>query len=147
VVTTERTFDLFADFHQFIVCDRDADWSSVADRWTEGSVEAMFVQSDDYIAVGTARNMPVPVTIRILDQEPQRPENECDRVVRGRLNLPSGQVVVTGVTDNGATGGSLPVKPGPYDVRVLYAGLQTISADGLSGADKYTVVLWPSKRD
>jgi hypothetical protein len=37
----------------------------------------------------------------------------------------------------------LTLSPGSYRVRALFAGLDTVSADGLDGGDRYLVVLWP----
>jgi hypothetical protein len=142
-MTRTRSFDLMADFHQFVVHDSNGDWSDLPDRWTEETVEAMFVQGEDYIAVGTARDMKVPVTIRVHPAEPPIERADHDRVAAGKLSVPSGVVVVTGITDNELTGGRLVVDPGLYRVRVQYSGLGSISADGLSGDDRYVVELWP----
>jgi hypothetical protein len=49
-MTRTRSFDLMADFHQFVVHDSNGDWSGLPDRWTEETVEAMFVQGEGYIA-------------------------------------------------------------------------------------------------
>jgi hypothetical protein len=58
----EREFEVFADFHQFLIRDPSADWGDL--RWSPQAVDEMFVQGDGYVAVGTARNMAVPVTVR-----------------------------------------------------------------------------------
>jgi len=141
----ERDFDVFADFHQFLVRDRDANWDDLPDRWTEDALNAMFVQGGGYIAVATARDMPVPVSIRVLSEEPPPNSVAWDLVVSGRLPLPSGVMVISGDTDNGASGGTVKVDPGVYDLRIMYADLESVSADGLFGGDRYVIEFWPSR--
>ena len=139
----ERNFDVFADFHQFLVRDAAANWDHLADQWSAEAVDDMYVQGEGYIAVGTARNMPVPVTVRIVDLL-REPEGTWDRSRNGTLRIMSGELVVEGVTDNGASGGRLRVPVGDYAVRVLYGGLETLSQDGVEGDDRYVVELAPS---
>ena len=118
----------------------------LADRWTQETVEAMFVQGDGYVAVGTARNTTVPVTISVEDSKPATPPDGADRTAAGRLSVPAGELVVTGVTDNGASGGRIAIPPGDYEVTVFFRGLDSVSEDGLSGDDRYEVVLWPARQ-
>lgn len=139
----EHRFDLLADFHQFLLLDASGAFEDLHLRWSEEAVQEMFVQGDDYVAVGTARNMPVPVVVRVRDEAPDGVPLDVDRVREGRLPLPSGELIVTGVTDNELSGGRITVAPGDYDVRVLYRGLDTLSEDGLEGEDSYEVDLWP----
>lgn len=115
----------------------------MADRWTPDAVEAMFIQGDGYVAIGTARDMKVPVTVRLASAEPRVDPNEWDRVVEGTLIVRSRELMITGVTDNGMSGGKIAIAPGDYHLRALYAGLKTVSPDGLSGNDRYVIELWP----
>jgi len=140
----ERRFHLFADFHQFLLHDAGVDWRDLSDRWTDDSIAAMFVQGDGYVAVRTARDMVVPVTIKTFPTEPALVEEGWDKLVRGALNVPTGELVVTGVTDNELSGGRIKLNPGRYELRALWAGLSEISAHGLSGNDRYEIQLWPA---
>jgi len=99
----------------------------------------MFIQGDGYVAIGTARDMKVPVTVRLASAEPRVDPNEWDRVVEGTLIVRSRELMITGVTDNG----KIAIAPGDYHLRALYAGLKTVSPDGLSGNDRYVIELWP----
>jgi hypothetical protein len=139
----DRTFEVFADYFQFLVQDSGSDWEDLADRWTPEAVQAMFIQGDGYVAIGTARNMNVPVTVRIRAEEPSLDPEEWDRVVQGALVLRSGELQITGVSDNGMSGGKIPIERGEYHLRALYAGLNSLSANGLSGNDRYVIELWP----
>lgn len=140
----ERTFDVFADYFQFLVKDSDADWGDLADRWTPDAVQAMFIQGDGYVAIGTARNMTVPVRVRIAQEAPSLDLHEWERVQEGTLTVSDGELQITGITDNGMSGGLIPIAPGVYHLRALYAGLNTVSGDGLSGSDRYEIELWPA---
>lgn len=138
----ERTFNILADFHQILLRDVGADWVSLADLWTSKTIREGLVQGPGFLALATARDTLVPLTIRVELGQPSLTEG-FDRVAIGRLSLPNGELVVTGITDGGASGGSLRVRPGDYAVRVLFGSLDTLSADGLSGGDHYVVELWP----
>lgn len=68
-----HTFEVFTDFHQFLVADPAVDWSSLSDLWTDTTIDRMFVQGNGYIAVGTARDMTAPITLAIADGQPDEP--------------------------------------------------------------------------
>ncbi|MFE8887884.1 hypothetical protein ACFYLX_18750 [Pseudarthrobacter enclensis] len=61
----DAEFNLFTDYHQFTVSDPTADFSDLWEKWTDATIESMFVQGDRYIAVGTARDFHAPVLIRL----------------------------------------------------------------------------------
>lgn len=103
----------------------------------------MFVQGDGYVAIGTARNTIVPVEIRVEAAEPPLETARWDRIELGHLTVRSHDIVVTGVTDNGLSGGVVSLEPGEYHVRALYSGLNSVEADGLDGRDLYVAELWP----
>jgi len=103
----------------------------------------MFIQGQGYVAIGTARNLNVPVTVRITPEEPHLDLQQWDRVIQSGLVANSDELRITGVTDNGMSGGTIPIEPGGYHVRILFAGLNTVSENGLSGDDRYVIELWP----
>jgi hypothetical protein len=59
------------------------------------------------------------------------------------IDVASGRIVVAGCTDYFADAARLQVAPGIYRLRAQYGGLNTVSEDGLSGGDHYSVLLWP----
>lgn len=144
---SERSFNIFADYFQFLVRDARADWEDLADQWTPEAVRNMFVQGDGYIGVGTVRNMHVPLIVRTSEVEPPADQRDWDRIVHGSLSVPSGEIDITGVTDNGLSGGQMRLTAGHYHVRALYGDLESISEDGLSGADRYVIELWPASAE
>ncbi|MEV7636920.1 competence protein ComJ [Pseudarthrobacter enclensis] len=135
----DAEFNLFTDYHQFTVSDPTADFSNLWEKWTDATIESMFVQGDRYIAVGTARDFNAPVLVR-LDSE-RSFTGTVDRVMTGTLEVPSGVIEVSGPTDNGMTGGKIEVPPGSYRVEVRYFNLGSISDDGIEGDDRYMVTL------
>lgn len=135
----DAEFNLSTDYHQFTVSDSTADFSDLWAKWTDETIESMFVQGDRYIAVGTARDFNAPVLLR-LDSE-RSFTGSVDRVMTGILEVPSGVVEVSGPTDNGMSGGKVEVPPGTYRVEVQYFNLESIDNDGIEGDDRYMVTL------
>ncbi|MBC7796566.1 MAG: hypothetical protein H7Z37_06820, partial [Pyrinomonadaceae bacterium] len=64
------SFELFADYFQFYLQDENADFDSSAVIWTDQTVEDLLAVTSGMIYVGTVRNMTVPITIEIDDDEP-----------------------------------------------------------------------------
>lgn len=56
----EVEFNVFTDFNQFVISDSVADWGDLYERWTDETIQSMFVQGDGYIAVGTMRAFDAP---------------------------------------------------------------------------------------
>ena len=110
-----------------------------AAKWTDETIDAMFVRGDRYIAVGTMRNMDAPVLIRL--DSGRSFTGSVDKVATGILEVPSGVVEVSGSTDNGMSGGKVEVPPGTYRVDVQYFNLGSIAEDGLEGDDRYMITL------
>ena len=136
----EAEFNIFTDFNQFIVFDSTADFGDLYEKWTDETVESMFVQGDGYIAIGTMRNLHAPVLIRFESDRPV-PAGSIDKTAHGVLDVPSGILEVSGSTDNGLSGGTLHVPSGTYLVSVDYLNLGSIDPDGITGNDRYVITL------
>lgn len=138
-----KSYDLilFADYFQFYLQDEAAE-GNLGDAWDKFATERMFAVTDGTVGIGTARNMEVPVTLELLDEEPLHSFAAFDHVVEGSLALPSGTLVVAGCTDYLPDACRFSLTPGAYRVRLSSAGLGTLSADGLEGEDRYLVQLW-----
>lgn len=135
----EVEFNIFTDFNQFIVFDSRADWGDLYEKWTDETIRAMFVQGDGYIAVGTMRRFEAPVVVRLADSI--QPAENADKTQQGMLSIPSGVLEVAGITDGGASGGTLNVPPGDYRVNIDYLNLDSMDAEQISGEDRYVVTL------
>ena len=68
------------------------------------------------IGVGTVRNMNVPVTVEIRDQEPDVDVQAWDYVVEATLDVASGRIVVAGCSDYFPDAMRITVPPGSYRV-------------------------------
>lgn len=133
---------LFADYFQFYICDQERA-TDTGTIWDPSTTDRMLAAGPDLVAVGTARNMTVPVTLEILQKEPPSDLSAWDQVIDCPLIVTSGTIVALGCTDSMADSQRFAVPPGDYAVRVSYANLDDQSDDGLEGNDHYRVQLWP----
>lgn len=142
--TTETlTLSVFADYFQFYLLDESVDEDFGA-LWDDAAVERLLAVGRSSIGVGTARNMAVPVAVSVCDAAPEFDPGAWDMVNECSLALRSGRLVILGGTDYLPDAPRLPVAPGDYRVRISYAGLDTLSEDGLDGDDFYRIDLWPA---
>lgn len=136
-----REFELFADYFQFYVCDQRFQ-TDTATIWNDEMSALMLATGPDLIAVGTARNMDVPVSLEILDAEPVPQLDAWDQVIDCGLAIPSGALILFGCTENPGDAPIIRLEPGSYCARISYAGLGLLSEDGLDGEDNYRVQVW-----
>jgi len=94
------------------------------------------------IGVGTARNMTVPVTVRICGARPDVSAEGFDRVNECAIEVETGRLVIAGCTDYFPDAARIEVVPGAYHVLIGYKGLDTLSKNGLDGDDSYRIFLW-----
>lgn len=135
------TFEIFADYHQFYLMDdeREPDYPSDV---TELDCRNMAKVKPYIVAVYTARDMTLPVTIHVSDTDPGIDLSEWDHVVECSVDVPSGRLVVVGCTEHLPNARRLQLQPGTYQVRVCYRRLDTASDSGLDGDDCYEIDLW-----
>jgi len=137
-----HTFSLFADYYQFYLQDEPAR-GDLSDAWNDDeAVSRMLAVAPGVVGIGTARNTFVPVSINVLDEEPTAEFTSWEQVAECTLLVQSGRVVVAGCTEYFPDAPRINVAPGTYRVRACYAGLGTVSKDGLEGNDSYHVYLW-----
>jgi hypothetical protein len=139
---THHPIKVFADYNQFYVWD--AGMSPLApEDYTDTDVTRMVKVSPHVLVVQPVRNSTVPVEIEVHASDPGLRAEDWDHVVECALEVSTGRLQV-----HECTGGpvlDLEIAPGPYQARVLFAGLGTISEDGLDGEDRYRVDLWPGE--
>jgi len=136
-------YRLFADYFQFYLQDESGE-GNLSDAWTEQAVDRLLAVAPGTVGVGTVRNMEVSVTLEILGSEPDLHPAQWDHIVECPLVVSSPKIVIAGCTDYFPDAQRIPVEPGTYRVRVCYAGLDTLSEDGLDGDDRYQLQLWPA---
>jgi hypothetical protein len=134
-------FELFADYFQFYLQDESAD-GDLEDSWTDDAVARLLAVAPGAIAVGTVRNMDVPVAVEVLLEAPMSDLDSWDHVTECSLDVPSGRIVIAGCTDYRPDAARIDVGPGTYRARISYGSLSSLSEDGLDGDDHYRVQLW-----
>ncbi|WP_308368686.1 hypothetical protein [Streptomyces sp. ISL-36] len=77
----------------------DGSEGDVSDVWTEQAVLDGLGVTEDALAIGTAVNVTVAVSVHVLEERPDDDSDDFDHVVEASLNLTSGRLVVLGCTD------------------------------------------------
>ncbi|MBR2649851.1 MAG: hypothetical protein IKD55_13475 [Sediminibacterium sp.] len=143
VATNEIKFELFADHFQFYIQDEKVN-GDLSDSWTKKANDILLATTDGAFGVGTARNMNVPVTIKIFETEPEflNDVNSIDQINECDIEVSSGKIVIAGCTDYFPDAKRIELKNGIYRTRIYYANLDKLSEDGLDGDDFYEIHLW-----
>ncbi|WP_425072643.1 hypothetical protein [Sagittula sp. S175] len=139
---TVRDLSIFADYHQFYIYDAQMQGTRPED-WTTDDMLRKVICGGDHLVVFTARNMDVPVRVEVLPEAPPLELFGWDHMVDGALRTVSGVLLILGCTDLEEGAERVVLAPGTYRLRVSMAGLDSLSADGLEGDDKYRVQIWP----
>ncbi|MGU3496853.1 hypothetical protein ACLBXM_22645 [Xanthobacteraceae bacterium A53D] len=137
--------ELMADYHQIYLADAAAP-PALAQQWTEETVRRRMLADARMVTFSTARNMTVPVCVELHTAEPKVDVASSDHAVQGSLTT-SGMLVIAGLTDYLPDAKRISVPAGRLCALALSTGLGTLSANGLEGADRYTVHLWPCEQD
>jgi hypothetical protein len=132
---------LFADYYQFYIQDENVD-GNLAAAWTDNAVERLLAIAPGTVGIGTVRDVDVPVIIVVLEQEPVFDPGKFDHVVECSIAIESGSLVVAGCTDYFPDAVRIKIPSGAYRVRVGFEDLDSLSADGLEGTDRYHLQLW-----
>ena len=140
-----RTFQyqIFADYHQFYLQDDDESYGDLSEAWTQEATDRLLAFAPHVIGVGTVRNVIVPVFVVIHDSRPEIDANKWDHIVTASLRIDTGRIVIAGCTDYYPDAARMEVKVGVYEAIVCFAGLTSLSPDGLEGDDSYHVHLFP----
>ena len=137
-----HTFTLFADYFQIYLQDEGAPGID-GDSWSRDATERMLAVAPRALAVGTVRNVCVPVSVEILASEPPDDLKEWDHVTECSLTTTSGKLVVAGCTDYLPDAARIEIAPGTYRARISGGGFNSVVKRWEGGADKYRVRLWP----
>jgi hypothetical protein len=148
IEVNEIKLELFADYFQFYILDEKVELD-LGDNWTNEAVNKLLVSTNGVIAIGTVRNMTVPVTVKTFDSEPlflSDSENLIGKINECDLEITSGKIVIMGCTDYFPDAKRMELENGIYRARIYYGNLDKISEDGLDGDDFYEVHLWKTNR-
>lgn len=133
---------LFADYHQVYL--RDESHSELPNDYSPEAIARRLMVGSYGLILHTARNMDVPIRVEWHSQAPTLDLNSFQHVVEAAFGCPTGRLVLAGLTDYEPTAQRLNVPAGVLGVRACLTGLDTLSADGLEGSDRYLLQLWPS---
>ncbi len=140
-------FNIFADYFQIYVEDENAH-IDLSRSWTEETVESLMAFDPDSrrgFAMGTVRNMFVPVRLDILAAPPADSDFSLwDQVNECSLEVFSGKLVLMGCSDYYPDAARVSIEPGVYRARIGYGNLDSLSENRLDGDDHYWIALWPA---
>jgi hypothetical protein len=136
-----ESFTVFADYHQFYLWDKQVG-PDAAEDYSEMDIENRIKVAPNVFVVQPERNVEVPVTVEIHDEEPAFDPTQWDHIAEASLHLPSGQLEVHECT--GGPVANFQVNPGWYRVRSFHGGFATIDPRTYEGSDHYLVVFWPA---
>uniref|UniRef100_A0AAU2JYH7 Uncharacterized protein n=1 Tax=Streptomyces sp. NBC_00049 TaxID=2903617 RepID=A0AAU2JYH7_9ACTN len=91
--------ELFADYFQIHVLDEESE-GDFSDAWTEQTVLDGLGITEDALAIGTAVNYTVALSVHVLAGRPDDDSDDFDHVVEASLHTPSGRLIVMGCTDH-----------------------------------------------
>ena len=134
-----------ADYFQFYLADASSAASLPTD-WGEDDLKARLLVGREALIAFTARNMEVPLTIVLHEEQPEIDLEDADHVVIGGFYT-SGKIVIAGLIEYLPEAHRISVPAGNISAMVVSNGLGTLSEDGIEGGDHYTVHLWPRKAD
>jgi hypothetical protein len=133
--------EIVAEYFQFYLWDSDT--RQAPETWSEIDVQNRAKAAEGVVVICPIRNMTIPAEISIWDVEPHCLLAQWQHVVEVPLQLQKDILEI-----HECTGGALAhftIPAGDYTVRALFSGLDTLSENGLEGADFYEVQIWPQK--
>lgn len=131
----------FADTWQFHLRD-DSATVAFPEPWPESAMADRVLIGVSAVAVRAAKNWFVPVTIEVLDGEPEIEAEAWDHIVLTELALPSGRLVLGSGQTPGKDQPAISVLPGTYRLLVLSGNLDRTAPEAV-GDDYYKALLWP----
>ncbi|PKM17294.1 MAG: hypothetical protein CVV11_20610 [Gammaproteobacteria bacterium HGW-Gammaproteobacteria-15] len=136
-------FELFADYFQVYLMDAEAvdDTSNI---WTKEALNIKLGIMPNTLAIGTFRNVDVPLEVEVYEVEPEINLEEWDHAALGYFAIKSGHCTVFGCTDYLPDAAKIEIAPGKYSVLSLAKGLGSIIEEWEDADDLYKVILWPS---
>lgn len=133
---------MFADYFQVHVMDVRSG-GDLSDAWDAEATERRLAVGLGIVGIGTARNVDVPVLVRVSATPPAPDEADWDWMVDAHLDCTSGQVAVLGCTDYLPAALRVSLPPGRYRLRASGRGSDTAAEQWIDARDEYRVELWP----
>lgn len=140
---------VFADNFQFHLQDKRSE-CDYPESWNEEIMNGLFVAGSNVIGIGTVRDLDVEVTLQIMptpmdekDKDKLPELEDWDHAVQCTLDVPSGELLIAGPTEDIEQAAKLTVEPGRYGVRIFWGNLENVDEIGFEGDDVYKIVMWP----
>ncbi|GAA3250116.1 hypothetical protein ACFO1B_39890 [Dactylosporangium siamense] len=121
---------LFADYYQIHVFDEGSE-TDLGDEWTDQASDDHLAVGRDAVAVGTAVNVNIAVSVELLGGPPPDDSVDFDHVAEGSFYCSSGQLVVMGCTDYELDARRFPVATGWLRLRVSQSNLDRAYQAGI----------------
>ena len=140
---------LFADYFQIHVFDEGSE-TDFGDLWTSQTARDGLAVGSDAVAIGTAVNVFVQVSVETLSSPPASDEAGFDYVVEASLKSESGRLVVMGCTDYEPDAARFGVTPGWLRLRASRSNLDTAGALDTDSAktpetmERVRIQVWPA---
>jgi hypothetical protein len=136
--------ELFADYHQIYLADAKQP-PGLPDEWTDDKLRQRVNLVDRALVISTVRDTDVQVKIELHATRPLLDIANVDHAIEVSLRVPSGKLIVAGLTDYEEAATRVGVPAGDLRAPIVFSGLGTLSEDGLAGDDQYVVHLWPGR--
>ncbi len=137
-----HTFNVFADYFQFIVQDESSD-DDFGEIWTPDALAAQTAFGRSAVCPGTLRNVAVPVEVIVDESDPEIDLATVDHAVEGSIEVPTGRIVVMGCTQYFPDAPRFEIRAGTYRALAVMSGTHSIKNEWEPADDKYVVYLWP----
>mgnify|MGYP007078463679 CR=1 FL=1 len=139
-----KEFLIFADYSMIFVKDFSVEENFDDIDWSDEDLKSFFYPLEKGFVIGTVRNMNVPFILEVHESKPILETTEWDHIVECSIDLVSGILSISGTSDYIDDYRKVELTTGLYNALICYAGLGTISEDGLEGNDFYKLILWKS---
>lgn len=143
------TLNVFADNFQFLVLDKRAE-CNYPETWNDEILAHLFAMGDQVLGIGTVRDVDVQVEVVIHEQPLEELEviseaefSPWDHVVQAVIDVPSGTLMLHGLTQDMADAEYIELPAGRYGVRAFWQDLDDVDAVGFEGNDSYRLEFWP----
>ncbi len=136
-------FEIFADYFQLYLMDVEAN-DDTSDIWTNEALELKLALLTNSVAIGTFRNVDVPIEIEVCEGKPVVDFDEWDHASVGYFTVKSGACAVLGCTDYLPDAAKIQLQPAKYSVLSLAKGLDSITEEWEDADDFYKLLIWPS---
>jgi hypothetical protein len=141
---------VFADNFQVHLQDQKEE-ADFPESWNDLLLTQLYVAGERVLGIGTVRDLDVEMTIEVnsdrMDDKDIYTDPDCsdyDHVAQCNIDLPSGEILISGCTESFDEAHRISVPPGTYGVRMYWSNLDSTDDLGFEGDDHYKLEFWPN---